>query len=76
MKVRLLTLVFILSILLVWFGQVIVRIENENYALLVGLCGQNATVADPTTILERNRCLEVVETRTSPFWHLYYALSD
>ena len=71
-----LTLVVILSVLLIWFGTVIVRLENENYALLVGLCGQDYNVADVQTGLERARCLEEVETRTSPLWHLYYTLSD
>ena len=66
----------LLSILLVWFGTVIVRLENENYALLTGLCGSSFNVADSQTGLERTRCLEEVETRTSPLWHLYYALSD
>ena len=76
MRKILLTLVVILSGLLIWFGTVIVRLENENYALQVGRCGQNYNVADIGSVLERSRCLEEVETRTSPLWHLYYALTN
>lgn len=68
-------LVILLMVLLVWFGATIVRLENQNYAMQLGLCGE-VNAADFQSVLERSRCLEEIETRTSPLWHLYYALLD
>ncbi len=76
MKNSLLALVVILSGLLIWFGAVIVRLDTENYALLVSLCEQSYDVADNDSVLERSRCLADVETRTSPLWQLYHALTN
>ena len=65
--------ILILLVLLVWFGVAIVGLENENYALRLGLCG-DVDVADFETVLERSRCLDTVQSRTSSFWHLLYGL--
>ena len=67
--------VIVLLALLQWFGATIVRLENQNYAMRIGMCGE-LNVADWESVMERSRCLEEVETRTSPLWHLYYALLD
>ena len=45
----------------------ITMIENQRYALAVGMCRDAA----PLRLIE---CLETTQTRTSPLWHLYYAL--
>lgn len=66
-------IILLLFILLIWFGFTIVRIENERYALIVGVCG-DVDVADFETVRERSQCLDTVQTRTSPFWHLLYGL--
>jgi hypothetical protein len=63
--------VMVLTALLVWLGSTIVRLENENYALRLNMCPWN-----PARPVERSECLKTVETRTSPLWHLYYALID
>jgi len=54
--------------MLIWFGSVIVRLENYRYASFVGMCSQHVD------LVQRDRCLQSKETRTSPFWHLAYAL--
>lgn len=52
----------------VWFGSVIVRLENYHYANSIGMC------AEHLDLVQRSRCLNASETRTSSFWHLAYAL--
>jgi hypothetical protein len=51
---------------------VIVRIENQRYAMLLGMCRDKTT---PDLLSDMN-CLPVVQTRTHWVWHLYYALLD
>jgi hypothetical protein len=65
----------------VFLCVVIVKIENERYALLVGLCPNTHSLAEsPTSIGDRKKdpfaCLQHVQTRTSPLWHLFYAVRD
>lgn len=59
--------IIVLLVLLVWFGTAIVRLENYHYAVEVGFCSD----VSPT---ERNACLNKIETRTNPLWHLAYGL--
>jgi hypothetical protein len=61
--------IVILLLLLVWFGAALIRVENERYALFVGVCKQANGLTDFT-------CLRTVETRTSHVWHIYYALTN
>ena len=61
-----------LSILLVWFGIAIVKLESYRYADQVGLCQEYSRLED---FVERERCLHETKTRTSPLWHLFYGLS-
>jgi hypothetical protein len=49
----------------------VVRLENQRGALFVGICK-----LDPANPKERWDCLENVQTRTSWFWHLYYAVTE
>lgn len=59
----------VVSVLLViWLATALVRVENERYALLVGLCRQAEYVDF--------KCLKTAQTRTAWYWHLYYALTD
>lgn len=62
--------ILVLLGLLVWFGATIVRLENYRYAAQLGMC-REYTLAQ---LVERDRCLREKQTRTSPFWHLAYAL--
>ena len=54
---------------IVYLCAVIVRIENERYALSVGMC------RDSVTGFADRACLAKVETRTSPMWHLLYGMT-
>lgn len=63
-------IILALSLLLVWFGVSLVRVENQRYALLLESCG-NWT---PEDSVKRIECLENIETRTGPIYHLIYGL--
>ncbi len=66
---------FIVSIILcVWLSFSLVKVENERYALFVGMCYEKDTLADSRLI--DLKCLSKVETRTSWVWHLFYALTS
>ena len=65
-------LVIALSCVVLWFGMTIAKLENENYALRLGMCPTEA--GNPPS--EQFKCLRTVETRTSIWWHLYYALTE
>lgn len=54
-------------LLIVWLSVALVRVENERYAMQVGMCK-----VDPVKPIRP--CLDQVETRTSWVWHLFYAL--
>ena len=58
----------IAAALVIWLGSSLVRVENERYALSVGMCWGKLGVADL-------QCLSAVQTRTHWAWHLYYALA-
>jgi hypothetical protein len=64
-------LVTVLILLTGFLADRVVRIENQRYALLVGLCK-----LDPSNPAQGWNCLASVQTRTSWFWHLYYAMTD
>ena len=55
---------------IVWLTSALVRVENQRYAMLVGLC------VDHSSGFVDSTCLKKVETRTHWAWHLYYALTD
>ena len=61
-------LIIILVGVLVWFGSVIVEMENYRYAAMSGMCSE---YSDP---LLRHECLNASETRTHWSWHLLYGL--
>lgn len=54
--------------LLVWMASALVRVENERYALQVGMCW-NEQLRLPDLA-----CIEKAQTRTAWYWHLFYAL--
>lgn len=54
--------------IIVWQAAAIVRIENERYALVVGMCRDKAGLTD-------TQCLAKVQSRTGWWWHLAYALT-
>lgn len=66
---------YVLPILLLvaigYMSDRLVRVENQRYALWVGLC--ESPLKKP---LEADRCLEHVQTRTSWLWHLLRGLTE
>lgn len=58
----------LLALLVVWLSASLVRVENQRYAQVIGMCRDGATG------LSDLPCLAEVETRTSWFWHLAYGL--
>lgn len=60
----------VLSLLVVWLCVALVRVENERYALFLGMCRSAQIAGAPVDAT----CLAEVQTRTSWLWHLFYAL--
>jgi hypothetical protein len=67
--------IVVLSVMLLWFGSAIIRLERYHYASMLGICERTAK---PGWLeqqrLEQQRCLNSIETRTGPLWHLAYGL--
>jgi hypothetical protein len=58
----------------VWLSVTAVRLENFHHASLVGMCAE-LKADNPLENTKRHACLHSTETRTSPLWHMFYALS-
>jgi hypothetical protein len=70
------TVLLALSVALnLWLAVTVVRLENYHYATQTGMCERGAA-HDHLAFASYQKCLDQVETRTSPLWHLYYALAD
>jgi hypothetical protein len=67
-------------------SAVVVKIENQRYALLVGVCPSGTEFHEallakgPSAIGDAKTdpaaCLKNVQTRTSPLWHIFYAIEN
>jgi hypothetical protein len=64
-------LIVTLAVTVLWFAAVIVKLENQRYAMSIGMCADTSL---PNVVIYRSDCLREVETRTSPLWHLTSAL--
>ena len=62
-----------LLVCVVVLSVTVVRLENFHYASVVGMCPE-IKADDPLQTVKRHNCLHNTETRTSPIWHLFYAL--
>lgn len=51
----------------------VIELENFHYASSVGLCGEFRG-GGPEMQEQYHRCLHASQTRTTPLWHLFYAL--
>ena len=67
------SIIAILLLCIVFLSAVVVRLENFHYASVVGMCSEFKS-DDPLQTVKRHDCLHNTETRTSPLWHLLYAL--
>lgn len=54
----------------IFLAATLVRVENQRYALQLGMC------RDATTSLTDFNCLEKIQTRINWLGHLFYALKD
>jgi hypothetical protein len=63
-----------LAVACVWLAAMVVRLENYHYASFVGMCGPRPPEGDLDAHRIRHTCLHETQTRTSPVWHLHYAL--
>lgn len=63
-------LALIASALLLWSLVALARVENQRYAMAIGMC----RMPPPVEAADLN-CLERVQTRTNPLWHVYYGLT-
>jgi hypothetical protein len=62
--------IVVLVAALIWVTSALVRVENERYALSLGMYFQkdtNVLITDPT-------CFATVHTRIAWYWHVAYAL--
>lgn len=62
--------IFLLLAALVFVSARLIYVENQRYAMVVGLC--RFKVEDPNALHE---CLRSVQARDSGLWHLYYGLT-
>ncbi|ANY78072.1 hypothetical protein BB934_07350 [Microvirga ossetica] len=74
MTVKSLT-IFALLALSLFVADRLVRIENQRYALMLRMC-EKPIVPNSNVVVQDAKCLGTVQTRTSWFWHLFYALTD
>ena len=61
-------------LIIVWLSVSLVRVENQRYAMLIGMCEDKVLLAATKQTSWDHTCLKTVETRTSWIWHLTYAL--
>ena len=67
----------VLSVLvIVWLSISLVRVENQRYAMSVGMCEDKGLLIATQQISWDFNCLSKVQTRTSWVGHLFYALTD
>ncbi|NJO35509.1 MAG: hypothetical protein HC869_22945 [Rhodospirillales bacterium] len=59
--------IIVLTAALAFTSYRLAHVENQRYALLVGMCKNELQLPDPA-------CLQKVQTRTSWAWHIYYGL--
>jgi hypothetical protein len=63
-------------LVIVWLSASLVRVENQRYAMQVGMCEDKVLLEKVQQIGWDYACLSKVETRTNWMWHLFYALTD
>lgn len=68
MKKILVSTLVILVLIIIYQAIQIIRLERYHYASQLGYC------QEIEELVERGRCLNETETRTSPIYHLLYGL--
>ena len=62
-----------LTLVIIWFGASIVRLENERFTLELEICGR-FDPANPPSLVARDKCLVKAQTRTHAIYNLLYGL--
>jgi hypothetical protein len=65
-------LIVVLLAMVCTLAAALVRVENQRYAMAIGMCGNKS---DPRLPPDAS-CVANARTRTSWVWHLYYAITD
>jgi hypothetical protein len=73
MKAFLLGTIAALVVMVIVLGAAVVRLEKYRYANSLGMCDEYFSRDDPTSRVQREKCLESKETRTHWLWHIVYA---
>ncbi|WP_018405929.1 hypothetical protein [Methylocystis rosea] len=73
MKLFLYSAIGILFVAVVVLGSTVVRLENYRYANFVGFCS-DYDIKNPVERINREECLNKMQTRTHWIGHLLYAL--
>ena len=58
---------------LVVLTKAVVRLENYRYANFLGFCAE-FSLRDPQQLIEREKSLNGVQTRTHWFWHVVHGI--
>jgi len=67
-------LIVVQFVIIVWFAQVIIRLENVHYGMMVNPCDSKPVISPEFQKCFREYETGVRQTRTSGIWHLLYAL--
>ena len=63
----------VLLLLVLWMGVSLARVENERYALELGMCGEFEP-SIPGALVARRDCLDRVQTRTNLLYNVAYGM--
>ena len=71
-------IIAILTVCLLVVTHALVRVENQRYAMMVGMCETSTPLVGTgkCVVVHDYQCLAKVQTRTSWWSHLYYALAN
>lgn len=71
-------LILLLLVVTIVLGTSLVRVENQRYALWLGMCPnmRQSLAALAANDQDAFDCTKTVQTRTAWWWHLYYAITD
>ncbi|MCY0852531.1 hypothetical protein [Cupriavidus sp. D39] len=71
-------LVVLLLLVIFVLGRALVRVENERYALWVGMCPNMSGTFGAMRAGDENawKCTKTIQTRTAWWWHVYDAISN
>ena len=74
--------IIVLALAVVVLASAVARLENYRYANFTGICErarapdstERDITAGPLQRLDRDKCLEAMQTRTHWLWHIVYGV--